>query len=138
MSQKEGKYDYFLKDEDLQRWLRNLSRGSPVTAEIAQRRLGKVCELLSTAPQKMLESARKDLKGFQDSLEDLVAKLEAEKKSPGYIIGLLKAVRSWLRYNDITLKRKIKILCSGQKSGQIIGQFLIQSTTLVTSFNLRK
>jgi len=105
----QGKYAYFEDDEHLQRWLRGLARGSPITAEIAQRRLGKLCELLSATPQELLESAKKDLKAFQDNLEDLVTRLEAEKKSPGYIVGLLKAVRSWLRYNDITLTRRIKV-----------------------------
>jgi hypothetical protein len=32
----------------------------------------------------MLEKAAKDSKGLQDSLEDLVAKLEADGKAPGY------------------------------------------------------
>jgi len=57
----------------------------------------------------MLETTEKDLKGFQDSLEDLVTRLESERKSPGYIVGLLKAVRSWLRYNDVRLMRRIKV-----------------------------
>lgn len=35
--------------------------------------------------------------------------LEAEKKSPGYILGLLKAIKSWLRYNDVKLTRRIKV-----------------------------
>ena len=108
MNQIERKYAYFSKDEDLQRWLRNLARGSPLTAEVAERRLGKVCELLSTTPQQMIESATKNLKQFQDTLEDLVTRLEPTK-SPGYILGLLKVVRSWLRYNNMTLTRTIKV-----------------------------
>ena len=73
------------------------------------RRLGRACELLDTTPEDLLEKSRNDLKGLQDSLEDLVTSLEAEKKSPGYIKGLIKSVRSWLRYNDVILTRKIKI-----------------------------
>jgi hypothetical protein len=57
----------------------------------------------------MVAKAGEDLAGFQDMVEDLVARLEAEEKSPGYITGFLKAMRSWLRYNDITLTRKVKI-----------------------------
>jgi hypothetical protein len=53
--------------------------------------------------------ARSNLMGFQNSLEDLVSKLEDEGKSPGYIQGLLKAAKSWLRYNNIMLTRRIKI-----------------------------
>ncbi|MCW4038951.1 MAG: site-specific integrase [Candidatus Bathyarchaeota archaeon] len=104
-----GKYSVFKSDPDLKRWLTNLSRGSPVTAEVYMRRVGRVCELLDTTPKGLLNKSRSDLKVFQDSLEDLVTRLESEKKSPGYIRGLLKSVRSWLRYNDVTLTRKIKI-----------------------------
>jgi len=109
LARKGKKYIDFEKNEDLQRWLRNIRRGSPVHADIVRRQLGKICEMLSTTPQGMVESAKNDLKRFQDSLEDLVTRLEAEKKSPGYIVGLLKAVRSWLRYNDIVLTRRIKV-----------------------------
>jgi len=104
-----GKYSSFESDPDLKRWLTNLSRGSPVTAELYMRRVVRVCELLDTTPKGLLDKSRSDLKSFQDSLEDMVTKLESEKKSPGYIRGLLKSVRSWLRYNDVTLTRKIKI-----------------------------
>jgi len=103
------KYLDFEKNQDLQRWLRNVRRGSPVHAEIVRRQLGRLCELLSTTPEGMVEQAKTNMKRFQDSLEDLVAQLEEEGKSPGYIIGLLKAVRSWLRYNDVALMRGIKV-----------------------------
>ena len=96
-------------DADVKRWLRSLARGSPVTSEVARRRLGKACELLALTPKSMVEGAEKDLRGFQDMLEDLVERLEADKKAPGYILGILKAVKSWLRYNDLTLTRKIKV-----------------------------
>jgi len=105
----EGKYSHLLKDPTLRRWLRNLERGSPTTAEITLRRLGRACELLAISPDEMVSKAKKDLSKFQDSLEDLVARLEAERKAPGYIQGILKAIKSWLRYNDITLTRRIKI-----------------------------
>ena len=89
-----GRYSVFESDPDLRRWLTNLSRGSPVTAEVYMRRVGRVCELLDTTPKGLLDKSRSDLKGFQDSLEDMVTRLESEKKSPGYIRGLLKSVRS--------------------------------------------
>jgi len=105
----EGKYEGFKRSPAVNRWLTNLTRGSPITAEVALRRLGRVCELLETSPLGLVENAGEDLKGLQDSLEDLVTRLEAEEKSPGYILGLLKATRSWLRYNDVKLTRRIKV-----------------------------
>jgi len=78
------KYAALEAHADVKRWLANLARGSPLTAEVAKRRPGKACEPLSLAPPSMLEKAAKDSKGLQDSLEDLVAKLEADGKAPGY------------------------------------------------------
>jgi hypothetical protein len=95
--------------EDVARWRTNLSRGSPITAEVYERRLKRNCELLKTTPSGLIESANSDLKGFQDSIEDMVTQLELEHKSPGYVRGLLKSLRSWLRYNDVLLTRKIKV-----------------------------
>ncbi len=105
----EYKYSALLEDVHVGRWAKNLARGSLMTSEVALRRLGRLCELLGLSPEEIIAEARRDLAGFQDSLEDLVARLESEHKSPGYIQGILKAVKSWLRYNDVTLTRKIKI-----------------------------
>jgi len=104
-----SKYSVYEGDPTVARWRANLARGSIVTAEVAFRRLGRACELLNTTPHQLLESAEKDLKGLQDSLEDLVTRLEAEGKAPGYVLGILKAVKSWLRYNDVKLTRRIKV-----------------------------
>lgn len=110
MSQKEpGKYSDLGKDPEVGRWLRNLRRGSAITAEVALRRLGRVCEFLSTDAKKLVRDAKSDSKGFQDSLEDLVSRLEEERKSPGYIVGILKTLRAWLKYNDVVLTRTIKV-----------------------------
>ncbi|MCP8308969.1 MAG: site-specific integrase, partial [archaeon] len=109
MPKAESKYEPIMRDPDVGRWLKNLARGSPVTAEVAVRRISRACELLSKNPKEMVDEAKSNLREFQDSLEDMVARLESEKKSPGYIQGILKVVKSWLKYNDITLTRKIKI-----------------------------
>jgi hypothetical protein len=104
-----SKYTELKGNPVLVRWLANLGRGSPLTAEVAVRRLGKTCELLGVSPEELLDKARRDLPGLQDSLEDMVAELEKERMSPGYIEGLLKVVKSLLRYHGVVLPRKIKI-----------------------------
>jgi len=109
MPRAESKYEPIMRDPDVKRWLKNLARGSPVTAEVAVRRISRACELLSKNPKEMVDEAKSSLREFQDFLEDMVAGLEAERKSPGYIQGILKVVKSWLKYNDIILTRKIKI-----------------------------
>jgi len=103
------KYAVYLEDAGVNRWYTNLVRGSPLTAEVALRRLSRLCELLETTPKGMVDKALSDLKGFQDSVEDMVTGLESEGKSPGYILDLIKTVKSWLRYNDVTLTRRIKV-----------------------------
>ncbi len=109
MPKRGSKYSKLLSDPQVKRWFMNVARGSPITAEVALRRLSKLCELLDATPKGMVESARNDLAGFQDKLEDMVAGLEADGKAPGYIADLMKTVKSWLKYNDITLTRRIKI-----------------------------
>ncbi len=117
-----SKYSILLEDEQVRRWFGSVSRGSPVTAEVVLRRICRAGELMKKVldgdgveprglviPKEMVERARESLPKFQDLLEEVVAMLESERKSPGYILGILKAVKSWLRYNDITLTRKIKV-----------------------------
>lgn len=86
-----------------------MERGSVITAEVSLRRLGKVCELLDTTPEEMVSRTKRDMKEFQNDLEDLVSSLEENRKAPQYITGIMKVIKSWLNYNDITLTRKIKI-----------------------------
>jgi hypothetical protein len=109
MPRRGSKYGRYLEDEQVGRWYRNVARGSPITAEVALRRLSKLCELLRMSPREMVEKARGDLARFQDMLEDMVAELEGEGKAPGYIADLMKTIKSWLRYHDVTLTRRIKI-----------------------------
>jgi len=104
-----SKYSELAKDPDVLHWLRNLERGSAVTADASLRRLGKSCELLGLTPKQMIVEAQTDPKRFQDSLEDMVFALERENKSPGYVANLVKIVRQWLRYNNILVTRRIKI-----------------------------
>jgi hypothetical protein len=105
----ESKYAAYMSESAVKRWLRSVAKGSPITAEVAMRRMSRVCELLKTTPNGLLDSARKNLAVFQDSLEDMVTQLESQGKAPGYILDLIKAVKSWLRYNDIILTRRIKV-----------------------------
>jgi hypothetical protein len=67
----ESKYSSLLGDAQVRRWHANLARGSPVTAEVALRRLGKLCEVLGLNPKQMVAGARRDLAGFQDAVEDV-------------------------------------------------------------------
>lgn len=86
-----------LEDEDLHRWISDQPKESSIYTKIAQKSLGIVGELLSTSSKELLRSAMEELKGYLDSLERLVLKLEAEKSS-GFILKVLKIFGTWLSY----------------------------------------
>ncbi len=123
------KYATIASDPLVKRWLANLRRGSRTTASVAERRFGKTLEFLNElleakkqgklrrqrvgadkmTPSRLLRDAKRNPKRFQDLLEDLVAERELKGNAPGYISGLLKSIRSMLRYHDVVLNRRIKI-----------------------------
>jgi len=96
-------------DEDVRRWHANLYRGSPITAEVNLRRLSLFCEVNGFSPHALARLGKRDKKKAENLILDLVTRMEQDKKSPGYISGMVKAVRSWLRYNDVDLKTRVKI-----------------------------
>jgi len=98
-----------LKNPDVQRWYTNVGRGSPITAEVHLRRLSLFCEQNNLTPTTLADLGRKNRKELEDLIEDHITKMESEGKSPGYITGILKGVKSWLVHNEIELKRKIRI-----------------------------
>jgi integrase len=60
-------------------------------------------------PRSLIDLAKQDRRRVEDLLMDFVAQLHAQSYSPGYIENYVKAVKSWLVFNDILLIRKIKI-----------------------------
>ena len=111
---KHSKWHKLFSDPDVERWFRSTARGSSLTAEVRLRRLGRACELLDLEPRDIVEEARDDLKGFTDRIDDVVDVMEGMGLSPGYITGILKALKSWLRFNDLKLIRRITISNAGR------------------------
>jgi len=103
------KKDEMLRVPDIRRWYENSARSSVNTAEVRLRRLSLFCEQNKTTAMKLLDIGRTNRKTLEELLQDHVASMEKDESSPGYIDGMLKAVRSWLNYNEIELKRKINI-----------------------------
>jgi len=106
---KQAAWAKLLEDDDVKRWYENLSRGSISTAKERSRILHRYMRAHDTTPKELVLKAREDKKSVEDELHDFVTKLDNEGKSPGYITNYVKAVRSWLDFNDIRLYRKIKI-----------------------------
>lgn len=100
------KYKFLLEDPDVQRWYRNLARGSRVTADVYLRRLGGFCAERKITPKELASMEQKEL---EDLLLDAVDELEAQGSAGSYIKSILKALKSWLRHNRREIKVKIKI-----------------------------
>ena len=106
---KVARWTKFLDDPDFRRWHENLARGSTGTAKERARVLFRFLNAHNMTPQALVDLARRDRHAAEDMLSDFVGKLLKEGKSPGYVENYLKAVKSWLEYNEIRLIRRIKI-----------------------------
>ena len=108
-TRKISKTQQLLANTDIKRWFDNVKRGSPVTAEIRLRRLGKFCEGHSMTPMQLAELGMKDVRAVTDLLQDHVTQMEEMQMAPQYIKSTMTALKSWLRHFDVEIKRKIKI-----------------------------
>ena len=109
MVSKTTKRARLLEDSDVERWHMNVACGSPIAAEVHLRRLSLFCEQNGVAPKELVELGRRDRKQLEDMVEDHITMMDSKRKSPGYIAGIIKGVKSWLAHNEIELKRKIRI-----------------------------
>jgi len=95
-----------LKDLRVKRWYDDLSRGSQMTAQVYLRRLGLFCRKWRTSPVGLLSKQPQEI---HENLIDTVTELDANGYAGSYGQAIVKAVKSWLSFNNITLgERKIK------------------------------
>ena len=107
--QKISRKQRMLVNPDIKRWYDNLSRGSPLTADVRLRRLDKFCEIHEMTPMELANLGMKDLRAVTNLLEDHITWMEEKEYAPGYIEDFVKSVKSWLRHFDVELRRKLKI-----------------------------
>ena len=94
-----------LENPQVKRWYDNLSRKSELTANVYLRRLGLFCRKWCLTPADLL---RKDPQEVHSLLVDTVTELEGKDYAGSYGKGFVKAVKSWLSFNNISLgERKI-------------------------------
>jgi hypothetical protein len=101
-----SKYRRLLEDDRVRKWVDYVARGSPVTAEVYLRRLGRVCEDKGILPSDLLN---KDGEWLWNFLNDLVSEMEAKGRAGGYVQSTLKAVKSWLSFNGVEVRRRLKV-----------------------------
>ena len=97
------------EDPNFRRWYDNLARGSEWTSKVRARDLHRFLRKHDMTPSSLVELAKRDRRKVEDLLMDFIAKLHSEDYSPGYVENYVKAVKSWLEFNEIRLVRKIKI-----------------------------
>ena len=93
------------KNKEVERWYRNLARGSIITADVYLRRLSRFCEETKLSPEDLVSM---DEKKLTDLLQDYISSHEG-KYAGSYLVSIVKIVRSWLAYNGKEIRRKIKV-----------------------------
>jgi len=100
------KYASLKNNPEIKRWFLNMSRGSMITGEVYMRRLGQFCEINNTDPIAIAKMTEKEIANM---LMDTVSLLESQGRAGSFIAGIIKSVRSWLSFNGISIKQKIKV-----------------------------
>jgi hypothetical protein len=106
---KDAKKYKLLENPEIKRWHDNLARGSEQTADVALRRLSLFCEQHNTDPISLVQRAKENKKWIEDLLFDHTTMMEKAGSAPGYIAGILKHVRNWLAFNDVEVKKRVKL-----------------------------
>ncbi len=96
-------------DENVARWHTNLARASQITADVRLRRLNMFYKNTGITPSMMVATGKENSMRAEDMILDYVTWMEAQKYAPGYIEDVVKALKSWLTYNYVDIRRKIKI-----------------------------
>src|SRR3989441_9554890 len=99
-------YAALREERTIDRWYRNVARGSAATADVYLRRLGNVCRADDRRPADLVLMKSDDRRDF---LTDLVSSMESKGLSGGYIESTLKALRSWLSFNGVPWEHRIKV-----------------------------
>ncbi len=101
-----AKHRVLLEDATVDRWYKNMARGSQITADVYLRRVGNVCEGHGKTPKDLMAMASNERRDF---LTDLVSAMESRGLAGGYIESTLKAIRSWLTFNNVPWEHRIKV-----------------------------
>ena len=106
-----AKYQYLLTDQTVKDWYDNVCRGSKITGDVYLRRLGSFCIDNNTTPTQLIKMKEKERERI---ILTNITKMTQDGAAGSYINAALKAVKSWLAWNDIEIKKKIKINGAGR------------------------
>ncbi len=80
---KQSKKTRMLANPEIKRWYDNLARGSPITADVRLRCLGKFCEVHQMTPMELAELGMKD----QGYAPGYTSGFRTRRRSPKYLHG---------------------------------------------------
>ena len=100
---------YVEENETFAMWLLNTSAGSPTTGIERVRVLARFLDIMDWSLDDLMQVAVDDLRGFERRLEIFARGLESQGYKRETINNYFKALRSWLSYNDIELRRRVKL-----------------------------
>jgi integrase len=101
-----AKYRVLLEDASVDRWHRNVARGSQITADVYLRRLGHVCATHGTSPAALVAMEPKQRRDF---VADLVSEMEDAGRAGSYVLSTVRAIKSWLAFNGVAFGQPIKV-----------------------------
>ena len=99
-------HHYLVEDENFRRWVEALERGSMLTASVYFRKCCSGCEQAGTTPQEVAKMDTRQAKFF---LHDLISHFEGKGIKGSAIESYVKAVKSWMVWNDVETPKSIKI-----------------------------
>jgi integrase len=108
-------WHYVKENETFAMWLLNVAAGSHTTAIEQARSLARFLDIMGWKLDDLMSEASEDKSGLERRLELFARKLENQGYKRGTINNYFKAIKSWLRYNDVELTRRIKLSKTSSK-----------------------
>lgn len=99
-------FRYLGEGENFRRWAEALERGSMTTAAVYFRKACYACEELKTTPKDLVAMDTKQTKSF---LHGLISHFERRGVRGSGIESYVKAVKSWMIWNDIETPKSVKV-----------------------------
>lgn len=99
-------HHYLEEDENFRRWVEALERGSITTASVYFRKACYASEQRGTTPREIASMDTRQAKFF---LHDLISHFEARGTRGSGIESYVKAIKSWMVWNDIETPKSVKV-----------------------------
>jgi integrase len=112
-------WHYVEENESFAYWILNTAAGSTTTAIERARRLARFLDMMNWSLDEMMQLVSEDQGSFERRLELFARNLESKGYKQGTINNYFKSLRSWLSYNDIHLRRRIKIKRTESKREEV-------------------